>query len=104
MLAKRGWLTFFAIACLFVLLISVPISHAQVSYTTTWVGNTYSTIPTYVGNAMRSMWVAPDGVVYTASMWDESQGSISGPIKCHSSGPIIRRAFRNSAYANPNRT
>ena len=91
MLAKRGWLTFFAIACLFVLLISVPISHAQVSYTTTWVGNTYSTIPTYVGNAMRSM-------------WDESQGSISGPIKCHSSGPIIRRAFRNSAYANPNRT
>ena len=77
MLAKRGWLAFFAIAWLFVLLISATISHAQVSYTTTWVGNTYSTIPTYVGNAMRSMWVAPEGVVYTASDWDESQGGIN---------------------------
>ncbi|GGG69379.1 hypothetical protein [Edaphobacter dinghuensis] len=77
MLSKRGWLAFFAIPWLFVLLISATISHAQVSYTTTWVGNTYSTTPTYVGNAMRSMWVAPEGVIYTSSMWDESQGSIN---------------------------
>ncbi|QEE30737.1 DUF1349 domain-containing protein [Terriglobus albidus] len=75
--AKRGWSAFFAITCLFLLLISATISHAQASYTTTWVGNTYSTTPTYVGNAMRSMWVAPEGVIYTASMWDESQGSIN---------------------------
>ncbi|WP_200821547.1 hypothetical protein [Bryocella elongata] len=26
---------------------------------------------------MRSMWVAPEGVVYTSSMWDESQGGIN---------------------------
>src|ERR1700759_2981457 len=77
MLAKRGWLASFAIAWSFVLLISATISHAQVSYTTTWVANSYGTLPTYVGNAMRSMWVAPEGVVYTASMWDESQGSIN---------------------------
>ena len=77
MLSKRNWLAFFAIPWLFVLLISATISHAQVTYTTTWVGNTYSTTPTYVGNAMRSMWVAPEGVIYTASMWDESQGSIN---------------------------
>src|SRR5580704_16307862 len=77
MLSKRGWLAFFAIPWLFVLLISATISHAQVSYTTTWAGNTYSTTPTYVGNAMRSMWVAPEGVVYTSSAWDESQGSIN---------------------------
>ncbi|MGO4209965.1 SMP-30/gluconolactonase/LRE family protein [Terriglobus sp. 2YAB30_2] len=75
--AKRGWSAFFAITCLFLLLISATISHAQATYTTTWVGNTYSTTPTYVGNAMRSMWVAPEGVIYTASMWDESQGSIN---------------------------
>jgi len=75
MFSKR--LTLFAIARLFVLLISATMSDAQVSYTTTWVGNTYSTIPTYVGNAMRSMWVAPEGVIYTSSMWDESQGSIN---------------------------
>lgn len=60
MLSRRGWLTSFAIPWLFVLLICAPICHAQISYTTTWVGNTYSTTPTYVGNAMRSMWVAPD--------------------------------------------
>ena len=91
MLAKRGWPAFFAIVWIFVLLISATIGHAQVSYTTTWVGNTYSTIPTYVGNAMRSMWVAPEGVVYTSSAWDESQGSIniyqngqkSGTIAAH---------------------
>ncbi|WP_263416500.1 SMP-30/gluconolactonase/LRE family protein [Terriglobus albidus] len=77
MLPKRGWPALFAIACLFLLLISATISPAQVTYTTTWVGNTYSTVPTYVGNAMRSMWVAPEGVLYTASMWDESQGSIN---------------------------
>lgn len=76
MFSKRGWLSR-SISWLFFLLISVSISHAQVSYTTTWVGNTYSTTPTYVGNAMRSMWVAPEGVIYTASMWDESQGSIN---------------------------
>ena len=91
MLSKRGWLAFFAIAWLFVLLIGATISPAQVNYTTSWVGNTYSTIPTYVGNAMRSMWVAPEGVIYTSSAWDESQGSIniyqngqkSGTIAAH---------------------
>lgn len=76
MLAKRSWFVFCALAWI-LLLTNALISHAQVSYTTTWVGNTYSTIPTYVGNAMRSMWVAPEGVVYTSSMWDESQGSIN---------------------------
>lgn len=77
MFSKRGWLAFFTIPWFFVLLMSATISRAQVSYTTTWVGNTYSTIPTYVGNAMRSMWVAPTGVIYTSSAWDESQGSIN---------------------------
>ncbi|GGH05716.1 SMP-30/gluconolactonase/LRE family protein [Silvibacterium dinghuense] len=77
MFSKRGWRAFFAISWFFVLWISATIGHAQVSYTTTWVSNTYSTTPTYVGNAMRSMWVAPEGVVYTSSMWDESEGSIN---------------------------
>jgi hypothetical protein len=37
MFSKRGWLAFLAIPCLFLLLISATISHAQPSYTTTWV-------------------------------------------------------------------
>ncbi|HZY61859.1 MAG TPA: hypothetical protein VFE38_04975, partial [Edaphobacter sp.] len=86
MLAKRGWLASYAIAWIFILLISAAISHAQVSYTTTWVTNSYSTIPTYVGNAMRSMWVAPEGVIYTASMWDESEGSINIYQNGHKTG------------------
>jgi regulation of enolase protein 1 (concanavalin A-like superfamily) len=77
MFSKRGWLAFLAIPCLFLLLISGTISHAQPSYTTTWVANSHATASTYVGNGMRSMWVAPEGVIYTSSDWDESQGSIN---------------------------
>src|SRR6201996_4319732 len=88
MLAKRNWLASSVIAWIFVLLISATISHAQVSYTTTWVANSYGTLPTYVGNAMRSMWVAPEGVVYTASMWDESQGGINIYQNGHKVGTI----------------
>ncbi len=56
MFSKQDWLPFFAIPWFFVQLISATISHAQVSYTTSWVANSYSTVPTYVGDAMRSMW------------------------------------------------
>lgn len=45
-------------------------------YTTDWVANTFGTNAAHVGNAARSMWVAPEGVVYTASMWDENAGGI----------------------------
>ena len=39
--------------------------------TTDWLANTYGTLAAHVGNTARSMWVAPEGVIYTASMWDE---------------------------------
>ncbi|HVJ09373.1 MAG TPA: Ig-like domain repeat protein [Acidisarcina sp.] len=52
-----------------------PICRAQ--YTTDWVANTYGTNATHVGNAARSLWVAPEGVIYTASAWDENEGSIA---------------------------
>ena len=77
MFSKQGWLAFFSIPWFFILLISATISHAQVTYTTSWVANSYATLPTYVGNGMRSMWVAPEGVLYTSTDWDESQGSIN---------------------------
>jgi len=50
-------------------------SNAQ-NYTTDWVGNTYGDDVHHVGNCARSMWVATDGVVYTASQWDENAGGI----------------------------
>jgi hypothetical protein len=60
------------------LFLSNPITAlAQLSYTTTWVGNTYGTEAAHVGNCARSMWIAPEGVVYTATMWDENGGGIA---------------------------
>jgi hypothetical protein len=49
-------------------------SYAQ--YTTTWVGNTYGDLTNYVGNCARSMWVSPEGIVYTSSGWDEKGRNI----------------------------
>ncbi|MBI0330216.1 SMP-30/gluconolaconase/LRE-like region family protein [Burkholderia plantarii] len=51
-----------------------PAGHAQ--YTTDWIANTYGTIASHVGNDARSMWVAPEGVIYTASFWDENAGAV----------------------------
>ncbi|HWV65272.1 T9SS type A sorting domain-containing protein [Chitinophaga sp.] len=56
------------------LVLTAGFSYAQ--YTTTWVGNTFSDVTHYVGNCARSMWVSPEGVVYTASLWDEKGRNI----------------------------
>jgi hypothetical protein len=52
-----------------------PICEAQ--YTTDWLANTYGTLAAHVGNTARSMWVAPEGVIYTASLWDENEGGVA---------------------------
>lgn len=49
----------------------------QAQNTTDWLANTYGGFANHVGNTARSMWVAPEGVIYTASMWDESQGGVA---------------------------
>ena len=46
-------------------------------YTTDWIANTFGTNAAHVGNAARSMWVAPEGVIYTASAWDENAGGVA---------------------------
>ncbi|WP_343671026.1 SMP-30/gluconolactonase/LRE family protein [Paraburkholderia heleia] len=52
-----------------------PVCEAQ--YSTDWIANTYGTNATHVGNVARSLWVAPEGVVYTSSMWDENEGGVA---------------------------
>ncbi|WP_321963416.1 SMP-30/gluconolactonase/LRE family protein [Paraburkholderia sp. J7] len=52
-----------------------PASHAQ--YTTDWLANTFGTLAAHVGNGARSMWVAPEGVIYTSSRWDENAGGVA---------------------------
>ncbi|AOJ77475.1 SMP-30/gluconolactonase/LRE family protein [Burkholderia ubonensis] len=52
-----------------------PPGHA--GNTTDWLANTYGTLAAHVGNAARSMWVAPEGVIYTASNWDEDEGGVA---------------------------
>jgi hypothetical protein len=49
---------------------------AYAQYTTDWIANTYGLDASYVGNAARSMWVAPEGVIYTSSLWDEDAGGV----------------------------
>ena len=46
------------------------------SYTTSWLGNDGATQANYIGNCARSLWVSPEGIVYTASMWDENGRNI----------------------------
>ncbi|SDG09911.1 SMP-30/gluconolactonase/LRE family protein [Paraburkholderia phenazinium] len=52
-------------------------SPCQAQYSTDWLANTFGTLATHVGNTARSMWVAPEGVIYTASFWDESEGGVA---------------------------
>jgi hypothetical protein len=52
-------------------------SICEAQYSTGWLANTHGTGTTRVGNVARSMWVAPEGVIYTASMWDEDEGGIA---------------------------
>ncbi|KGS78055.1 SMP-30/Gluconolaconase/LRE-like region family protein [Burkholderia pseudomallei MSHR5596] len=52
-----------------------PAGHAQNA--TDWLANTYGTLAAHVGNTARSMWVVPEGVIYTASMWDEYEGGVA---------------------------
>ncbi|MFP3566202.1 SMP-30/gluconolactonase/LRE family protein [Paraburkholderia sp. SIMBA_030] len=49
----------------------------QAQNATDWLANSYGTLAAHVGNTARSMWVAPEGVIYTASMWDEYEGGVA---------------------------
>jgi len=60
-----------------VMLSAAAASVCEAQYATGWIANTHGTDTTRVGNVARSMWVAPEGVIYTSSMWDESEGGIA---------------------------
>lgn len=73
-----------------------PDAHAQ--YTTDWLANTYGTIAAHVGNGARSMWVSPEGVIYTSSLWDENEGGVAIYQNGQSAGSIgIHSEFQGSA-------
>jgi hypothetical protein len=60
-----------------VVLSAAAASVCEAQYSTGWIANTHGTATTRVGNVARSMWVAPEGEIYTASMWDEGEGGIA---------------------------
>ncbi|WP_118181647.1 SMP-30/gluconolaconase/LRE-like region family protein [Paraburkholderia phosphatilytica] len=64
-----------AVLCGAALALLASTCHAQ--YTTDWIANTFGTLAAHVGNTARSMWVAPEGVIYTASFWDENEGGVA---------------------------
>ena len=75
-------------AFLAALLIATIAPACQAQYTTDWVANTYGTTATRVGSVARSMWVAPEGVIYTASLWDENEGGVAIYQNGQSTGSI----------------
>ncbi len=54
----------------------VPASRAHAQYTTDWAANTFGLDANHIGSVARSMWVAPEGVIYTSSLWDEDAGGV----------------------------
>nr|WKF61965.1 hypothetical protein HUO10_006497 [Paraburkholderia busanensis] len=72
--------------------------NTRAQYTTDWLANTFGTLATHVGNTARSLWVAPEGVVYTASLWDENEGGVAIYQNGKSAGSIGAHAdFQGSA-------
>ncbi|WP_165848081.1 SMP-30/gluconolactonase/LRE family protein [Paraburkholderia lacunae] len=71
-MVKRIYTAFLA-----AILVATLAPECQAQYTTAWMANTFGTNATRVGNTARSMWVAPEGVIYTASMWDENEGGVA---------------------------
>jgi hypothetical protein len=76
--------------------IFTPACYAQ--YTTDWLANTFGTLAAHVGNTARSMWVAPEGFIYTSSLWDENDGGVAIYQNGKSIGSIGSHAdFQGSA-------
>jgi hypothetical protein len=85
-------------AVLLAAMIATTAPACQAQNTTDWLANTYGTLSAHVGNAARSMWVAPEGVVYTASMWDEYEGGVAVYQNHRSAGSIgAHGEFQGSA-------
>jgi SMP-30/Gluconolactonase/LRE-like region len=81
-----------------VVLIATIAPECQAQYTTDWIANTYGTNSTYVGNGARSIWVAPEGIIYTASLWDENEGGVAIYGNRQNMGSIgIHNEFQGSA-------
>src|SRR5258705_11777331 len=91
---KKNIFTIFLAA----MLIAVIAPHCQAAYTTDWLANTFGTNTTRVGSVARSMWVAPEGVIYTASLWDENEGGVALYRNAQSMGSIgLHNDFQGSA-------
>ncbi|PMS35907.1 WD-40 repeat-containing protein [Trinickia symbiotica] len=70
----------------------------QAQYTTDWLANTFGTDAAHVGNTARSMWVAPEGTIYTSTMWDEDEGGVAIYRSGQNAGSIgIHNEFQGSA-------
>jgi sugar lactone lactonase YvrE len=62
-----------AILLVFVALIIInALAGDAVVYRTSWIGNSFGGVTSWVQSSLEAIWVAPDGTVYTNSLWDES--------------------------------
>jgi hypothetical protein len=66
-----------AVACAF----AAPAARAETAldYTTTWLGNTFGgKAGKWVPHGMQGMFVTPDGMTYTTSIWEEGSRELRG--------------------------
>ena len=68
--------------------LSVRVTPAANTYTTSWIGNTFGGGNKWVQIQVSSMYVAPDGTVYTNSPWDEG----SREVGIYKNGDVIGKA------------
>ena len=57
-------------------------------HATSWVGNTYSGVPSWVQQDIRAMAVTPDGTVFTNVEWEEGGGNVGE----YRDGELVRYA------------
>jgi hypothetical protein len=67
---------------------SIQIGAPRLRYKTSWVGNSFGcrNDDNHVSNNLAAMWVAPDGICYTSSYWDEA----GQPVTSYRDGKVAR--------------
>lgn len=76
---KVKFLRFFTLLIMGIIITCISITppfsvngESTIAYKTSWIGNTFGGGKKWVQNNIEAMYVAPDGTVYTNSIWDEA--------------------------------
>ncbi|RPH91902.1 MAG: hypothetical protein EHM72_18270, partial [Calditrichaeota bacterium] len=74
--------------CTAIVLIYSAVVTAQITYQTSWIGNTFSGKTKWVQQDISDIFVTADGRVFSNVFWDENGGEVTE----YQNGDIIRTA------------